>query len=346
MMIAIFFMIAFIQLSDMDRMEQESRQAIDRSLHFLSRDGDRWIKERGCVSCHHVPFMIWAHNDARERGFDIDEAKISATTNWAFVNMFAERKQVGGADTISQMLLGRDRVSPWRKKPPRHFKTVDPYETLFEILLERQSEDGSWPPEGQLTTPPELTTGWAVLTLDSRGDKRGDPGIGLDPDDDLGTELGEQLSRLEQQISETRARALKYLKGVEPHQTNEGLVLRALLQQRYGEGDKDSLRKKLVASQKADGGWANRFDHSKSDAFATGQVLYALSRFGDPRDRAAIALARGFLIRSQRDDGSWYVTADRVRAGKRSDSLDEVFSYWGTAWASIGLLHTMPEDGR
>jgi len=90
------------------------------------------------------------------RGVEIDDAKIRASTNWAFVNMLAEREESGGVDTISQMLLGRDRESPWRKKPPRHFKTVDPYETLFEVLLERQNEDGSWPPEGQLTTPPEI----------------------------------------------------------------------------------------------------------------------------------------------------------------------------------------------
>jgi hypothetical protein len=339
MMIGVFLIVAFSPVAVTDRTDREVMHAVERSLPYLAREGESWMEERGCVSCHRVSFMIWTHNDARVRGVEVDDAKIRASTNWAVVNMLAEREESGGADTISQMLLGRDRGSPWRKKPPRHFKTVDPYETLFEVLLDRQNEDGSWPPEGQLTTPPEITTGWALLALDSRSEESED----LDPDDDLGDELAEQLARLERRIPETRARALKYLKGIEPHETNEGLVLRVMLEQIYGDGENDSLRRKLIAAQKADGGWSNRFDHLESDAYATGQTLYALSRIGDPGDRSTIARARDFLVQSQRDDGSWYVPADRVRAGERSDSLDEVFSYWGTAWASVGLLRTMPD---
>ena len=142
----------------------------------------------------------------------MDDAKLRASTDWAFVNMLAEREESGGADTISQMLLGRDRGSPWRKKPPRHFKTVDPYETLFEVLLERQNHDGSWPPEGQLSTPPEITTGWALLALHSRRDMSGDPSEHLDFHKDLGDELAKQLATLERQIPESRVRALNYLK--------------------------------------------------------------------------------------------------------------------------------------
>ena len=118
-------------------LNEQERIAVNRSLKFLARDGERWINERGCVSCHHVPMMIWAHNEAKRAGMEIDNARLNSTTNWAFTSMLAERDQFGGADSISQMLLGRDRKSPWRRKPPRHFKTVDPFETLFEILLER-----------------------------------------------------------------------------------------------------------------------------------------------------------------------------------------------------------------
>jgi len=112
--------------ADVDQVELETRQVVDRSLPFLARDGNRWRQQRGCVSCHHVPFMIWAHNEAGTRGLAIDRTNINEMTNWALVNMLAEREQVGGADTISQMLLGRDRHSVWRKKPPRHYKRLIP----------------------------------------------------------------------------------------------------------------------------------------------------------------------------------------------------------------------------
>ncbi len=344
-MMGVILLVTLGQVAVTEPTDGEVRRTIERSLPYLAREGESWIKQRGCVSCHRVSFMIWSHNEARARGIEVDDAKLSATTNWAFVNMLADREERGGADSISQVLLGRDRGSPWRKKPPRHFKTVDPYETLFQILIERQNEDGSWPPEGQLTTPPEITTRWALLALNSRSDLSGDPSEGLDPDDDLGNELADQLKTLERRIPESRAQALHYLKGIEPHQTNEQLVLQALLEPIHGgDREKDTLRNRLIAGQHADGGWSNRFDLAESDAYATGQTLYALSQIGDPDDRAAIARARSFLVQSQYQDGSWFVPADRVRDGKRSDSLDEVFSYWGTAWAVIGLLRTMPDQ--
>ena len=57
----------------------------------------------------------------------------------------------------------------------------------------------------------------------------------------------------------------------------------------------------------------------------------------------AMRKARSFLVRSQRDDGAWLVPAERVRAGEGRDSLAEIFSYWGSGWAAIGLLRTLPE---
>lgn len=321
--------------------------SINKSLRFLAQHGKRWKNERGCVSCHHVPFMIWTHNEAQQRGFNTDTEQITNVTNWALVNMFAEREEVGGADTISQMLLGRNRSSQWRKKPPRHFKTVDPYETLFEILVERQSKDGSWPPEGQLKTPPEITTGWAVLALESRKGQRDDPAIGLDPEDDLGTELGEQLSRLETQLPLALERGLEYLESVEPHQSNEGLILRALRQSQFGDTSAGKTLNQLLARQNADGGWSNRFNQSESDALATGQTLYALAILECEKENAkAIQRGRQFLLNSQQDDGSWTVRADQVRVGKRNESLDEVYSYWGTAWAVLGILQTSSSADR
>ncbi len=341
-MIGCILAVSLCLVAHTDPTDQEVRQTVERSLPYLARGGETWIEERGCVSCHRVSFMIWSHSAARGRGIEVDDTRLRAWTDWAFVNMLADREERGGVDTISQVLLGRDRGSRWRKKPPRHFKTVDPYETLFEVLLQRQSEDGSWPPEGQLSTPPEITTGWALLALDSRRDLSGDPSKDLDPEKDLADELAKQVATIERQIPASAARGGQYLRSVEPHPTNEGLVLRVMLAATGDSGDLAALRQQLIEAQNVDGGWSNRLDLSVSDAYATGQTLYALSRMAAPRDQAAIARARHFLVRSQRPDGSWMVPADHVRNGARRDSLDEIFSYWGTAWASVGLLQTLP----
>src|SRR4051794_32607672 len=43
------------------------RQAVGRSLVFLEKEGLAWMKERKCIACHHGAFMLWSHNEARQR---------------------------------------------------------------------------------------------------------------------------------------------------------------------------------------------------------------------------------------------------------------------------------------
>ncbi|MEQ8768779.1 MAG: prenyltransferase/squalene oxidase repeat-containing protein [Planctomycetota bacterium] len=323
--------------------DPDPREAIERALPYLEKGGVSWMEERGCVSCHRVSFMIWSHREAATRGFSVEASRVDAWTNWALVNMLAGGEDNGGADTVAQMLLGRERDSKWREKPPRHFKTVDPYDALVFNLLDRQGEDGSWPPEGQLTTPPELTTGWTLLALSSYADPSGDPAAELDLDRDTSSPLTEQLTSIRERLPKSRERARQYLAGVDPHTTFEGLVLRAVRAHREGDPAASRLQGELLTRQNQDGGWSNLFDRGLSDAYATGLGLYALSLTGVPRDNPAVSKAVAWLIESQGEDGSWKVNAAQIRSSERSGaSLDEVYTYWGTAWATLGLLRSLP----
>jgi hypothetical protein len=75
---------------------------------------------------------------------------------------------------------------------------------------------------------------------------------------------------------------------------------------------RETRTRELRAIQRADGGWAQT-PHLESDAYATGQVLYALRELGVPAIDHALQRGAAFLVRTQRDDGSWYV---RSRAMK------------------------------
>ncbi|MBL8892120.1 MAG: hypothetical protein JNL67_19245 [Planctomycetaceae bacterium] len=318
------------------------KHAVENALPVLERAGHQWIQERGCVSCHRVSFMIWSHNEATARGFHVNRDQVDQVTNWALTNMLAERQEFGGVDTISQMILGRDQGSNWRKKPSRHVKSSDPYETLMTILLERQNQDGSWPPEGQLPTPPEITTGWALLALDSLAGPDTAASEPIHSGTDLTDELAAQVLASRQRYPDCRNQALEYLKTVEPHPTHEGLLLQFLRSELNSQVRAEMLAK-IMARQNPDGGWSNRYDVSASDAFATGQTIYALTISQEPIDPTAVERARTFLVDSQQPDGLWNVPPDRMRPGRSSPILLEVISYWGTAWATIGLLHTLPE---
>ena len=71
---------------------------------------------------------------------------------------------------------------------------------------------------------------------------------------------------------------------------------------------------------------------------ATGMAIYALSVTSGPAEtnvQAALAKATTFLVDTQQDDGSWAVPGTKKSTQKKATPTA---SYWGTAWAVIGLL--------
>jgi hypothetical protein len=88
--------------------------AVQRSLILLEGEGVAWMKERGCASCHHVPFLLWTHNEAKARGFPVDAGKFDGWLNWTLVNMLARGKDAntGTADGRIKGLRSKAIPSP------------------------------------------------------------------------------------------------------------------------------------------------------------------------------------------------------------------------------------------
>ena len=106
-------------------------------------------------------------------------------------------------------------------------------------------------------------------------------------------------------------------------------------------GAEKELLKELVGRQNADGGWGWVKDNNLSDAFATGQALYALGLLGRDGNDSVVSRAWEFLLRTQDKDGSWQVPQEAINTRRRSLN---VYAFWGTAWATIGMLQTLPTD--
>jgi hypothetical protein len=102
------------------------------------------------------------------------------------------------------------------------------------------------------------------------------------------------------------------------------------------------LVEELARQQRKDGGWA-QLPSLESDAYATGQALYVLGEVGG-LGAADDAVRKGlaYLVRTQMDDGSWYV---RRRAYPFQPTMDPKFPHgrdaWisaaATSWAVVGL---------
>jgi squalene cyclase len=106
----------------------------------------------------------------------------------------------------------------------------------------------------------------------------------------------------------------------------------------------------LLAQQQPDGGWAQRAGFP-SDAYATGQALYALREaVGLPVSSAAYRRGVQYLLDSQFEDGSWHVTSRAVKFQPYFESgfphgHDQWISSAGTAWAAMALALTADPRG-
>ncbi len=137
-------------------------------------------------------------------------------------------------------------------------------------------------------------------------------------------------------------------------QSNEEAVMQLLGLAWAGDrsGRLEALTRGLLAQQAADGGWSQR-QGFPSDAYATGQALYALHQAGRmPTSDAAYQRGVKYLLSSRFPDGSWHVKSRAVKFQPYFESgfphgHDQWISAAGTAWAASALaLAAEPSTAR
>ena len=107
-----------------------------------------------------------------------------------------------------------------------------------------------------------------------------------------------------------------------------------------------SALKALIASQRSDGGWS-QLPTMGSDAYATGQALYALSASGKiPATDPVYQRGVKYLLRTQAPDGSWHVKTRSIWIQPYFESgfpygHDQWISAAGTGWAVMALSQTV-----
>lgn len=297
-----------------------ARAAVVRSLPFIAEEGEEWIKERKCASCHHTSFLTWSHQLAADAGFDVDREKLAEWTGWALRKQLSEHEKGGpvgerNIEGLSQFILGRDHKSAAKDHD-------DALRQFPRLIVSKQEKDGAWMPGGQLPTQKRpkaettaVSTMWALLALEESG--AGGP-----------------------EAAAARKRARDFLAGSKLKGTStEWFVMRLLLE--LDSGDKAAIadrRDALLALQNDNGGWS-WVQGDPSDALATGQALHGLAEAGLDHRRPSVRKAWRFLVTTQEPDGAWLVKSTKG-SKKEEDLFTSVF--WGTSWATIGILRTLP----
>ena len=198
--------------------------------------------------------------------------------------------------------------------------------SLRPWLLELQGPEGEWYAAGQFPTQrrPIAETD-AIATM-----------YGLLA---LGHADGENAE------TTSREEALAWLAVQPPGKSTEWLAWRLVLAQFLAERDSiATLRQDLIARQRPDGGWGFESE-AASDAFSTGQALYALSftterPLENPEISTVIERAAQYLIERQGEDGTWQ-TESAVVSTEPSAEKDVIYHFWGTAWATLGLARSL-----
>jgi ankyrin repeat protein len=127
-------------------------------------------------------------------------------------------------------------------------------------------------------------------------------------------------------------RARRWLWTVKP-ENNEGRIYQILGLAWAGEPARklQPLAQALLAEQRNDGGWA-QLPRLQSDAYATGQAVYALRvGAGITKPDPAIDRAQRFLLGTQLEDGTWYV---RRRAFPFQPTMNSGFPHGRDSWIS------------
>jgi hypothetical protein len=222
--------------------ERQAYQAVERGIGFLEKEGLAWMKKQQCASCHHIPLMVWALNEARGRGFKVDEKALGEATSWAL----AEGNQ---DELLPDLPLDKKRTETDYLGPlfmalgigadkDRGPAVEGARRRLLAHAASQQAEDGSWNANSGGRPPVhgsrDVQTSWLLVALSNPTAE--------------GVEEAPGRSR--------RAAAAGWLSRNPPADSLQGLALRLFVHQRLGRpaGDRRSLLESLLRRQGEDGG--------------------------------------------------------------------------------------------
>jgi N-acyl-D-amino-acid deacylase len=198
----------------------------------------------------------------------------------------------------------------------------DTTDAMVHFLLVNQKEDGHWSVSSRrppLEESKQSTTAMAAYFLRRYA-----------------------APEKEEQAAEAVEKALAWLRdsAIESQEDANGVAW-GLHVLGADDADVEKARQAAIARQHADGGWS-QIPGMESDAYATGQTLAVLASTG--WDPGADAYRRGmaFLLRTQKEDGSWRVETRARPVQEFFDNGDphgkhQFISIPATSWAVTAL---------
>jgi N-acyl-D-amino-acid deacylase len=315
--------------------------AIFQGVSLLSRAATNYPTHRTCFSCHHQTLPMLALYEARgalrvasryegdrlsRKADAIDDVmdEQAAFIRDSFKDKLASMREGkgvgGGAMTVGYALWAFDLA---RCRLGCVVQADETIQAMLEFLKKTQQPDGNWSTGNR--PPLEQSTVTCTL-LAARGL-------------DFWAKEEAHVKRAKTWLANPRFR-------VQEDRAFRLYAASTLLADEDGEAPASSIAI-VTATQHADGGWSSR-DDMPSDAYATGQSLYALNYAGmktnDPVFRRGIA----YLMETRQPDGSWKMETRSKPIQVYFDNGDphgkhQFISTPATCWAITALAVALSE---
>jgi ankyrin repeat protein len=289
--------------------------AVRDALPLLQKADLNFTKKSGCVSCHNEALTDMALSTARKAGFHIDEpmAKQEVAAVATFYGEWRERLLQGMAPGGPAYILQGLHADQY----PADLTT----DAISRYLINRQFADGHW----------------GVGCGGSRNPLCGDE-ITNTANSLRAIQLY-ALGPLRANADKAVVRAAQWL-STAPIYTHEDRTFR-VFGLTWANADVKQAMRDLIATQKTDGGWSDN-PYMPTTSYATGEALMALHEAGMPVTDPVWKRGVQFLLRTQTEDGSWYVRSHSFAAQPYFDDgfphgADQWISASGTNWAVMVL---------
>ncbi len=300
--------------------ERSIAEAVKPALALLEKQSHNFIRIGGCNSCHAQDLPSAAAGIARDHG--LSAPKLIPQLPQSMHTLNPER--IMDLVVVGVTGMGWEMFDFANNALPRDEYT----DATIRFIKSMQTPEGNWqalesrrPP---MNTGPYQTAALAIYALKSYGP----------PAEKADT-------------AKVIARAAEWLEAAKPTNTqDQAFRLMGLAWSNAKPAALAAAVKVLSATQRADGGWS-QLPTMGSDAYATGQALYALSAAGKMQATDPVyASGVKYLLRTQAADGSWHVKTRSIWIQPYFESgfpysHDQWISAAGTSWATMALSLTL-----
>ncbi len=301
--------------------QEKLRAAIKRALPLIQSGAKGSAEQRQCFTCHHQAMPIFAIEQSRKMGLDVDlpclQKQVTHTREHLARGLAGYREgkgQGGQVLTAGYALWALDVVGT---------PSDEITEAVAHYLIAVQGDQGRWhhhsgrPP----TSDSDFTTSYVAL--------RGLHYFGGMIDKD--------------RVVKSQAEAASWLSNTKPIDT-EDHVFRLGCSTYLPESETmvATAERELIALQREDGGWAQT-EALASDPYATATATATLLVHGVGKERY-LACRRGllYLLSQQLEDGSWHVKTRAKGFQPYFESgfphgKDQFISMAASAWSAYAL---------